>query len=151
MCKGRSLVSEMYVDKIGMSWFLLLHLMKHPFMGPLLRSLVCRTSYSSVLIIVSFSMERYLAICHPLYSHTMSGFKRAVRIIALVWVISLVAAFPYAIFTKVNYIDRPLNSGNYLNQSAFCAVLDSNIYPKVGDHNDCYVLMLEALNPTGYS
>jgi hypothetical protein len=24
------------------------------------------------------------AICHPLYAHTMSGFKRAVRIIALV-------------------------------------------------------------------
>ncbi|TRY73343.1 hypothetical protein TCAL_15738, partial [Tigriopus californicus] len=94
------------------------------------RSLVSEmTSYSSVLIIVSFSMERYLAICHPLYSHTMSGFKRAVRIICLVWLISLVSAIPYAIFTRLNYIDRPLNSGNYLEESAFCALLDDNIYP----------------------
>eukprot|EP00095_Tigriopus_kingsejongensis_P005591 maker-scaffold12_size759060-snap-gene-6.20 protein:Tk05591 transcript:maker-scaffold12_size759060-snap-gene-6.20-mRNA-1 annotation:"neuropeptides capa receptor" len=95
------------------------------------RSLVSEmTSYSSVLIIVSFSMERYLAICHPLYSHTMSGFKRAVRIIAMVWLISMVFAIPYAIFTRLNYIDRPLNSGNFLEESAFCALLDDNIYPK---------------------
>jgi hypothetical protein len=53
-----------------------------------------------VLTIVAFSMERYLAICHPLYAHTMSGFKRAVRIIALVWIISLIAAIPYALFTR---------------------------------------------------
>jgi hypothetical protein len=30
----------------------------------------------------------------------MSGFKRAVRIIALVWIISLIAAIPYALFTR---------------------------------------------------
>ncbi len=84
-----------------------------------------------MLIIVAFSMERYLAICHPLYSHTMSGFKRAVRIIVLVWIVSMLSAVPYALFTKLNYVDRPLGSGNYLPQSAFCALLDSNIYPQV--------------------
>lgn len=90
-----------------------------------------RTSYSSVLTIVSFSMERYLAICHPLYSQTMSGFKRAIRIIALVWIVSLASALPYAVFTKINYIDRPLKSGNFIPESAFCALLDDNIHPKV--------------------
>ena len=76
-------------------------------------------------------MERYLAICHPLYSHTMSGFKRAIRIIGMVWLVALISALPYAFFTKVNYIDRPLNSGNLLMESAFCAMLPANIYPKV--------------------
>ena len=76
-------------------------------------------------------MERYLAICHPLYSHTMSGFKRAVRIIILVWAISMISAIPYALFTKLNYVDRPLGSGNNLPESAFCALLDNNIYPHV--------------------
>ena len=83
-----------------------------------------RTSYSSVLTIVSFSMERYLAICHPLYSHTMSGFKRALRIIGMVWLGSLLAALPYVFFTKLHYIDRPLNSGNLIPESAFCALLE---------------------------
>ena len=32
---------------------------------------------------------------------------------------------------RINYIDRPLQSGNFLNESAFCALLDENIYPKV--------------------
>ncbi len=80
-----------------------------------------------MLTIVAFSMERYLAICHPLYSHTMSGFKRAVRIIGLVWLVSLLSATPYYLFTQLNYIDKPLNSGNYLRDSAFCAMLNENI------------------------
>ena len=40
---------------------------------------MCRTSYCSVLTILSFSCERYLAICHPLYSYTMAGTKRTTR------------------------------------------------------------------------
>lgn len=66
-----------------------------------------RTSYTSVLTIVAFSMERYLAICHPLHSYAMSGLKRAVRIIAVVWMISFFAALPFAMFTTVDYVDYP--------------------------------------------
>ena len=43
----------------------------------------------------------------------------------------LLLATPYALFTKINYVDRPLGSGKLLPQSAFCALLDDNIYPKV--------------------
>ena len=35
------------------------------------------------------------------------------------------------ILNRLNYIDRPLGSGEYLTESAFCALLDDNIYPKV--------------------
>ena len=61
----------------------------------------------------------------------MSGFKRAMRIIGMVWLVALMSALPYAFFTQVNYIDRPLNSGNLLMESAFCAMLPANIYPSV--------------------
>ncbi|XP_029344196.1 neuropeptides capa receptor [Acyrthosiphon pisum] len=84
------------------------------------------TSYTSVLTIVAFSMERYLAICHPLHSYAMSGLKRAVRIIAVVWVISFFAALPFAMFTTVDYVDFPPGNGPIL-ESAFCAMLDKNV------------------------
>ena len=41
-----------------------------------LRAFISEMSqYCSVLTILSFSCERYLAICHPLYSYTMSGIR----------------------------------------------------------------------------
>ena len=60
----------------------------------------------------------------------MSGFKRAIRIIILAWLISMISAIPYALFTKLNYVDRPLGSGKVLEKSAFCALLEDNIYPR---------------------
>ena len=83
-------------------------------------------------------MERYIAICHPLYQYAMAGFSRALKIVALVWVISFLSALPYAFFTQLNYIDRPLGSGHFLQQSAFCALLDANIRPKVSLARELY-------------
>lgn len=53
-------------------------------------------------------MERFLAICHPLHLYTMSGFKRAVRIVAALWIISFLSAVPFGVFTKIDYIAYPL-------------------------------------------
>ena len=38
-------------------------------------------SYSSVLTIVAFSFERYLAICHPLHVFEMGDFQRVLRVL----------------------------------------------------------------------
>ncbi|XP_066999974.2 neuropeptides capa receptor-like [Anabrus simplex] len=84
-------------------------------------------SYTSVLTIVAFSIERYLAICHPLYSHSKEGLQRAVRIIAVLWVVSLVSAAPFAAFTTVSYVDYPPGSGQIVDESAFCAMLEENV------------------------
>ncbi|XP_054263035.1 neuropeptides capa receptor-like [Macrosteles quadrilineatus] len=85
------------------------------------------TSYTSVLTIVAFSMERYLAICHPLHSYAMSGLRRAVRIIAVLWLVSFISALPFAAFTKVNYIDYPPGSHIWVEESAFCGMLEENV------------------------
>lgn len=37
----------------------------------------------------------------------MSGLKRALRIIACLWIISLFSAMPFAVFTSVHYVDYP--------------------------------------------
>ncbi|XP_059483376.1 neuropeptides capa receptor-like isoform X3 [Neocloeon triangulifer] len=82
------------------------------------------TSYASVLTIVAFSMERYLAICHPLHAYTMTGLRRASRIIAAIWLVSLACAIPFALFTTINYLDFPPGSGNQIIESAFCGMLN---------------------------
>ncbi|XP_047351516.1 uncharacterized protein LOC124949830 [Vespa velutina] len=85
------------------------------------------SSYVSVLTIVAFSMERYFAICHPLRVYTMSGLKRPIRFIFAAWSIALVSAIPFAIYTKVNYVEYPPKSGNCSAESAICAILSNNM------------------------
>ncbi|XP_033222667.1 neuropeptides capa receptor-like [Belonocnema kinseyi] len=81
------------------------------------------SSYVSVLTIVAFSLERYLAICHPLQVNAMSGLKRPIRFIFGAWSIAMISAIPFAIYTKVNYVIYPPDSGIKSKNSAFCAML----------------------------
>ncbi|XP_023338062.1 neuropeptides capa receptor [Eurytemora carolleeae] len=128
-------LADLVILVLGLPYELTSYWQQYPwvFGEPLckIRALISEmTSYASVLTIVAFSMERYLAICHPLYQYAMSGFNRAVKIISLIWILSFSAAFPYLHFTRVNFIDRPMGSGKYIEESALCALLDSNIVPK---------------------
>ncbi|XP_019868983.2 neuropeptides capa receptor [Aethina tumida] len=84
-------------------------------------------SYVSVLTIVAFSTERYLAICYPLYLHKMSGFQRAAKIIAVMWVVCFLAALPFAHYTTVDMIYYP-NSNRKIQESAFCGMLNGPKY-----------------------
>ncbi|CAG9782615.1 unnamed protein product [Diatraea saccharalis] len=85
---------------------------------------LAHASYVSVLTIVAFSLERYLAICHPLHLYAMAGLRRALRIVIALWTISLLAAAPFAFYTTVSYHDYPPGSGNASLESAFCAMLE---------------------------
>nr|XP_026497254.1 neuropeptides capa receptor-like [Vanessa tameamea] len=90
-----------------------------------LRALISEAaSYVSVLTIVAFTLERYLAICHPLHIYAVAGLRRALRIVLALWVLSLLAASPFAHYTTVNYHDYPPLSGNASLESAFCAMLE---------------------------
>ncbi|XP_032523065.2 neuropeptides capa receptor-like [Danaus plexippus] len=89
-----------------------------------LRALISEAaSYVSVLTIVAFTLERYLAICHPLHIYAVAGLRRALRIVLSLWVLSLLAASPFAHYTTVNYHEYPPTSGNASLESAFCAML----------------------------
>ncbi|CAH0407059.1 unnamed protein product [Chilo suppressalis] len=64
----------------------------------LLRGLASETSTNaSVLTITLFTVERYLAICHPFVSHKMSKLSRATKHVFILWVISLALALPQAL------------------------------------------------------
>jgi neuromedin U receptor 1 len=74
-----------------------------------LRGLAAETSTNaSVLTITAFTAERYVAICHPFLSQTMSKLSRAVKLILFIWLIALVCAIPQALqFGIVQFASRP--------------------------------------------
>ena len=74
-----------------------------------LRGLAAETSTNaSVLTITAFTAERYVAICHPFVSQTMSKLSRAVKLILFIWLIALLCAIPQALqFGIIQYTNRP--------------------------------------------
>ncbi|XP_065354222.1 neuropeptide CCHamide-2 receptor-like isoform X2 [Calliphora vicina] len=57
---------------------------------------------ATVLTITAFTVERYIAICHPFRQHTMSKLSRAVKFILAIWLTAFVLALPQAMqFTVV--------------------------------------------------
>uniref|UniRef100_A0A6P7GH40 Neuropeptides capa receptor-like isoform X1 n=1 Tax=Diabrotica virgifera virgifera TaxID=50390 RepID=A0A6P7GH40_DIAVI len=93
------------------------------------RALISETaSYVSVLTVVAFSTERYLAICHPLYTMVITNLQRSLRIISGLWIISLLCAIPFAYYSGVDFISYPFDSDNIIPQSAFCAMTSQPEY-----------------------
>lgn len=86
-------------------------------------------TFVSVLTIVAFSIERFLAICYPLHVYVMCGFKRAVRIIIVVWAISIVCAIPFGLYTGIHYLKFPKDYGPELKESALCRMIESPPIP----------------------
>lgn len=127
-------VSDMVYLLFGLPFDILLYWHQYPWLFGLpfckFRSLLTEAcSYVSVMTIVAFSMERFLAICYPLHSYAMSGFKRVIRIIAAIWLISLLSATPFAYYRTINYIQYPptieYNGNEPIDtpESALCATL----------------------------
>nr|CAD7408575.1 unnamed protein product [Timema cristinae] len=53
---------------------------------------------ATVLTITAFTVERYVAICHPFQSHTVSKLSRAVRFVVGIWLLALCLAVPQVLF-----------------------------------------------------
>ncbi|KAK5649562.1 hypothetical protein RI129_000591 [Pyrocoelia pectoralis] len=71
-----------------------------------LRGLFSETSANAtVLTITAFTVERYIAICHPFLSHTMSKLSRAVKFILAIWLVAIIFAVPQALQFEVISIE----------------------------------------------
>ncbi|XP_050515162.1 pyrokinin-1 receptor-like [Diabrotica virgifera virgifera] len=51
---------------------------------------------ATVLTITAFTVERYVAICHPFLSHTLSKLNRAIKYIIFIWAVAMCLAVPQA-------------------------------------------------------
>lgn len=61
------------------------------------------TSYASVLTITGFTVERYIAICHPITGQKVTRQSRAFKCIICIWIISACCALPYPFHTRTFY------------------------------------------------
>ncbi|XP_045131306.1 pyrokinin-1 receptor-like isoform X2 [Portunus trituberculatus] len=76
---------------------------------------------ASILTIAAFTVERYIGICHPLRSQTMSQLGRVVRSIAVIWGVAIACAVPIAIQYGIVY-ENHLPSGEEDPNSSACLI-----------------------------
>ncbi|XP_064489941.1 neuropeptides capa receptor-like [Ornithodoros turicata] len=126
-------ISDLLILVFGLPNDLKLYWQQYPWVlgEPLckLRALIAEaTSYASVLTIVAFTAERYVAIRYPLFLQTRpSSLSRAMKILAVAWIAAIASALPFALYTRVNFVDYPQGSGRTVPESAFCSLpMDSH-------------------------
>lgn len=80
------------------------------------------TSYATVLTITGFTIERYLAICHPIRGQRTCSRSRAVKCICSIWIISCACALPYPIHTRLFYFVTDPRDGKPVPDSLLCSI-----------------------------
>ncbi|XP_011149125.1 pyrokinin-1 receptor isoform X2 [Harpegnathos saltator] len=86
----------------------------------IVQSFAAETSANAtVLTITAFTVERYVAICHPFISHTMSKLSRAVKFVVVIWLLALCLAVPQAIQFGITY--EYVDNGTAIPDSARCS------------------------------
>ncbi|XP_026482589.1 pyrokinin-1 receptor-like [Ctenocephalides felis] len=94
-----------------------------------MQGLAAETSANAtVLTITAFTIERYVAICHPFLSHTMSKLSRAVKYIIAIWLLALCLAIPQAM--SVGLVYGPKADGGTDSTVCVCGVVETPLVPR---------------------
>lgn len=124
-CLFNLAVSDLLVILVGLPqevysfWYSYPWIFGHTFC--VLRIMLSETStYVSILTITTFTVERYIAICHPLLSRALSGLKRVFYIIVVVWIISTLGSIP--IFIQYGLVYVYDNQNQPIEKSVTCSI-----------------------------
>lgn len=80
---------------------------------------------ATVLTITAFTIERYVAICHPFLSHTLSKLSRAIKFVIAIWIIAMFLAIPQAMSMGIYYGKLP--DGRMIEDHFVCTKISNNI------------------------
>nr|BAO01085.1 neuropeptide GPCR A35 [Nilaparvata lugens] len=106
-------VSDMILLLAGLPQEIMHTLFKYPYTfgetACVMTGLASETSANAtVLTITAFTVERYVAICHPFLSHTFSKLSRAIKFVFIIWLFALILAIPQAI--QFGIVEVEMNS-----------------------------------------
>ncbi|MEQ2247984.1 hypothetical protein ILYODFUR_014724 [Ilyodon furcidens] len=73
--------------------------------------------FASILNVTTLSVERYIAVVHPLKTRYLSTNQHAKRVITIVWVVSIICAIPNTSLHGIFYLPERME------ESAICAVI----------------------------
>jgi hypothetical protein len=79
-------------------------------------------SSASVLTITAFTVERYVAICHPLRAQKVSSPSRAIKTVIVIWVAASFTAIPYPVNTRTYFYVRHPATDMPLADSLVCNI-----------------------------
>lgn len=80
---------------------------------------------ATVLTITAFTIERYVAICHPFLSHTLSKLSRAIKFVIAIWIIAMLLAIPQAMSMGIYY--EKMSNGRMVKDHYVCTKISNNI------------------------
>lgn len=108
-------VSDILLLILGLPHDIVLLWKKYPYIFSesfcILRGLTSELSTNaSILTITAFTIERYVAICHPLRSHTTLKLSRVIKTIVIIWIIGALCAAPIAYQFGIVYVSGKRNS-----------------------------------------
>lgn len=90
---------------------------------------------ATVLTITAFTVERYVAICHPFLSHTLSKLSRAIKFVVAVWIIAMFLAIPQAMSMGIYY--ERLADGRMMNDEYYVCTMKKVIIPHAFELSTC--------------
>lgn len=112
--------------------------------GPIGCSLMVFVQYlginASSLSITAFTVERYIAICHPMRAQAMCTVRRAKRIIAGLWVFGTVYCAPWLALTVIK--KKRFSDGTEISQCTFKLERSSYVTIYIADLLIFYILPL---------
>ena len=86
------------------------------------------SAYVSILTITAFTIERYVAIVHPIKCHTVSSLSRAIKIIVVIWISSIICSIPFLIQFGLQPITvGPSNNLTIVHEHGFCGPSETRI------------------------
>lgn len=76
------------------------------------------STYASILTITAFTVERYVAIVHPMKAQAVSSLPRAIKMIVVIWIFAAISSIPTGLLFDVVYITD--HNNRTVAESAMC-------------------------------